>query len=69
MNAWLNANADGIALMLIFGLIGTIVLLILLVAEKVHQTRRFRIDGCDESRCERTGSMNEFSRRLRARGL
>ena len=67
MNA-LN-DPEGIAFLLIFGVLGIIVLLIALVIEKVVETRRFRIDAFDARRCERAGSQDEFSRRLRARGL
>ena len=68
MNAWLDAQADGIAFMLVMGLIGIAVLLIAAVVEKVHQTRRHRItriDGVDVARCERPGSQGENMRRIR----
>lgn len=53
MNAWLDAQADGIAFMLWFGIAGIVVLLIALLCEKVHQTRRHRItriSGVDVAR-------------------
>lgn len=68
MNAWLDAQADGIAFMLWFGIAGIVVLLIALLCEKVHQTRRHRItriSGVDVARCERPGSQGENMRRIR----
>lgn len=62
---WLDANADGLAFMLVMGLLGCAVLLIALVIEKVHQTRRFRVDAFDARRCERAGSQGEIERRIR----
>jgi hypothetical protein len=69
MNAWLDANVEGLAFILIFGLIGIAALLVAAVIDKVHETRRFRLNAIDERRCERAGSQNEFTRRLRARGV
>jgi hypothetical protein len=66
MNAWLDANADGLGLPLIFGLIAIVFLVIALVWEKVERTRCMRIDAeVDYARCARAGSQAEIERRIR----
>jgi hypothetical protein len=66
VNAYLDANAEGLGLLLIFGLIAIVVLLIALVCEKVERTRHMRIDAeIDYARCERAGSQREIARRIR----
>lgn len=71
MNGWLDLNADGLVLMLVFGLAGTAFLAVALVIEWLvtrRRAERWALTRIDYARCERAGSQDSFRRRLRARG-
>lgn len=61
-------DADGLALMLAFGIAGTALLALALVVEWIvkRRARRWRrfTTPVDFARCERTGSQRSFERRL-----
>lgn len=61
-------DADGLALMLIFGMAGTALLAVALVVEWIveRRTRRWQrfTTPIDFARCDRTGSQAAFAREL-----
>jgi hypothetical protein len=68
MNALLS-DPEGLALALVMSLLGIVFLIVAAVVEHRHKRRaRWNVERVDLPRCERPGSQDEFSRRLRAGG-